>query len=492
MVAEMEELSRAYVRRDPGSGVLYEVLASHLETFLARGADDVTTPGLPRYVVRELRAYLRCGILAHGFARFLCFRCGADTFVAFSCKGRGFCPSCGGRRMAESAAHLVDHVLPRVPVRQWVISFPWALRYLLARRPVLCRAVRRIFLRAVFGLYRRRAAAEGIAAGRTGAVNRIQRFGSSVNLNVHFHALVLDGVYTAASPFAPPVFHDAARIDDEDVEQLVKTIRDRVLRLLRRRGLLTDEGSMSAGQEYEHQGLLPLLQAASIQGRVAQGPDAGAHLGRLGRMGPCESRFVRGPSCAEVDGFSLHAAVRIAGHDRTRLEHLCRYIARPPFAVGRLKWSRRGRLLYELRTPWRDGTTHVVFEPLVFIERLAALVPVPRMHLQTYHGVLAPGASWRDEVVVGGKQPRRGGGPDAEQKGDARSRPPHRYLWAELLRRVFGLDVLCCNRCHAKCRLVSLITSRLTIVRILAHLGLETDPPPIQPARAPPQLEFGF
>ena len=128
----------------------------------------------------------------------------------------------------------------------------------------------------------------------------------------------------------------------------------------------------------------------------------------------------------------------------------------------------------------------------MFIERLAALVSVPRVHLQTYHGVLAPSASWRDDVVVGGKQPRRGGCPDAEQKGDARSRPPHRYRWAELLRRVFGLDVLCCNRCHAKCRLVSLITSRLTIVRILAHLGLETDPPPIQPARAPPQLEFGF
>jgi len=78
------------------------------------------------------------------------------------------------------------------------------------------------------------------------------------------------------------------------------------------------------------------------------------------------------------------------------------------------------------------------------------------------------------------------------EPGPGRSPGGRSYLWAELLRRVFGLDVLCCNRCHAKCRLVSLITSRLTIVRILAHLGLETDPPPIQPARAPPQLEFGF
>ena len=492
MVTAAEELSRAYLRRDPESGVLYEVLALHLETFLARGGGDGVTPGLPRHVRRELRAYLRCGILAHGFARFHCFRCGTDGLVAFSCKGRGFCPSCGGRRMAESAAHLVDHVFPEVPVRQWVLSFPWVVRYLLARRPALCRAVRRVFLRAVFGFYRRRLREEGVEDGRTGAVNRIQRFGSALNLNVHFHALVLDGVYTAASPFAAPVFHEASELFDEDVERLVETIRDRVLRLLRKRGFLTDEGEVSVGEEEGTQGLLPLLQAASIQGRVAQGPDAGARLGRLGKLGECGARFVRGPSCAEVDGFSLHAGVWVGAHDRERLEHLCRYVARPPFAAGRLKWSRRGRVLYELRKPWRDGTTHVVFEPLVLLERLAALVPPPRVHLQTYHGVLAPSASWRDEVVGEREETRCGAGARRGKQRVASSRPPHRYLWAELMRRVFGLDVLRCEVCGAHRRLVSLIMERAVIVKILSHLGLETDPPPIQPARAPPQGEFGF
>ncbi len=94
-----------------------------LETFLAQAAEaDPMADGVPSWVERDLRAYLRCGILAHGFARARCTGCGYDFLVAFSCKGRGVCPSCNARRMVETAAHLVDHVLPPLPVRQWVLS----------------------------------------------------------------------------------------------------------------------------------------------------------------------------------------------------------------------------------------------------------------------------------------------------------------------------------------------------------------------------------
>jgi hypothetical protein len=492
MAQAARKLECAYLRRNPSEGVLYSVLAAHLETFLARAEGDGSAPGLPRYVVRELRSYLTCGVLAHGFARFRCFGCGTDDLVAFSCKGRGFCPSCGGRRMAESAAHLVDHVLPWVPVRQWVLSFPWALRYVLARRPALCGAVRRVFLRAVFSFYRARGASVGAPNGRTGAVNRIQRFGSALNLNVHFHALVLDGVYTAASPFARPEFHEAPELTEEGVRDLVEAIRARVLRLLRTRGLLTDDGEVSLAELHDQDDLLPLFQAASIQGRVAQGPAAGAPIERLNRIAASGSRFRPPPLCAEVDGFSLHAAVRIEADDRDRLEHLCRYVARPPFAAERLSLTPDGRVVHELRRAWRDGTTHVVFEPLVFLERLAALVPPPRAHQQTYHEVLAPSSSWRDDVVIAGPAARRTDSSSADEAADASARPAHRYLWSELMRRVFGVDVLRCAHCRSWRRLVSLITERSVIVRILAHLGLDTDPPPLQPARAPPQLELAF
>jgi len=109
---------------------------------------------VPRFVEREIRAFLHCGILAHGFVRVHCDECGLDRVVAFSCKGRGFCPSCGGRRMADTAAHLVDRVLPEVPVRQWVLSLPWQLRYRLAYDAPLVQGVLGIFVRAVFASLR--------------------------------------------------------------------------------------------------------------------------------------------------------------------------------------------------------------------------------------------------------------------------------------------------------------------------------------------------
>src|SRR5213596_807259 len=94
----------------------------------------------PRFEL-ELRSFLECGVLAHGFLRVHCDACGEDRVVAFSCKGRAVCSSCGGRRMADTAAHLVDRVLPKVPVRQWVLSLPFALRYRLAYDARLVRDV---------------------------------------------------------------------------------------------------------------------------------------------------------------------------------------------------------------------------------------------------------------------------------------------------------------------------------------------------------------
>jgi len=112
--------------------VLYKVIADHLETFLASLDADPDAKGLPAYMQREFYDYLPCGILAHGLLRLGCDTCKKEVLLAFSCKRRGFCPSCAGRRMAQTAAHLVERVIPGVPTRQWVVSMPIHLRYWIA------------------------------------------------------------------------------------------------------------------------------------------------------------------------------------------------------------------------------------------------------------------------------------------------------------------------------------------------------------------------
>src|SRR6266568_8709989 len=123
-----------YEPRDPSRTVLYKVVADHLETFLASCDADSDATGLPAYVEREFYDCLQCGILAHGFLRMGCDPCHQELLLAFSCKRRGFCPSCAGRRMAQTAAHLVERVIPWVPTRQWVVSVSVPLRYWMAAR----------------------------------------------------------------------------------------------------------------------------------------------------------------------------------------------------------------------------------------------------------------------------------------------------------------------------------------------------------------------
>src|SRR5437867_8991338 len=170
-------IAAEYRPRNAEQGVLYRVIDEHLETFLDAAAQHADGHRLPKFVEQEFRDFLTCGVLEHGFARLRCMECALERLVPFSCKGRGFCPSCGGRRMTEGAARLVDGVLPRVPVRQWVLSLPYRLRYLLAWDHGLARAVLAVSVRVLLGFQRDRARRYGIRDGRSGSVTVIPRFG---------------------------------------------------------------------------------------------------------------------------------------------------------------------------------------------------------------------------------------------------------------------------------------------------------------------------
>ena len=259
---------------------------------------------------------------------------------------------------------------------------------------------------------------------------------------------------------------------------------------LRRRGFLDDDARLDpeAGSQLDELGT---FHAAAVQGLIPFGPGAG----RRTRL--CEGEVPRRAQgkkklCADHRGFSLHAAVRIGAGKRDRLERLCRYVTRPPFAQDRLSITGAGDIVYRFRHPWRNGKTAVAMDPMTFLSRLAAQVPPPRRHVLTYHGVLAPAACKRERIVPGYE---RGDASDGAPRphGATRTRPkqqqksprprPERYTWAELLQRTFLIDVLACP-CGARRRVLSLVCDPAQIRRCLEHLGLPTDPPERAPPRA--------
>ena len=286
--------------------------------------------------------------------------------------------------MAERAAHLVDQVLPAdVPVRQWVLSVPHRLRYRPAYDHRLCRTVLHVFVRALRSAYRRQARRQGLPSGETGMVTSVQRFGGAVNVHLHYHTLVLDGVFVRESDGALR-FHPASPPTDDDVRRVVARVRRRLERLGLSRATFTDEDTDPLADE---SAALASLSRAAILGRTALGDRAGRGPVRVGADpdAPWVERPV--PLHARDGGFDLHAAVHVAAGDRERLERLCQYLCRPPLGQGRLHRLCDGRIAVALQRPWVDGTTHVVFTPKELLERLVPLVPRPRINLVLYHGL---------------------------------------------------------------------------------------------------------
>jgi hypothetical protein len=364
-------------------------------------------------------------------------------------------------------AHLTDHVFPRLPVRQWVLSVPKRLRYFMQRDGAVLNMVLRIFLRVIAqSLQTHSPGATQLdkATLHIGAVAFIHRFGSSLNGHVHFHVCAVDGVFEevagegdadAAPPASPPgiVFHPASAIDETTVAQVQATLRSRILRAFVGRGLL-------------------------------ESFDAKDMLGY------------------QHSGFSVDAGVCIEAHDRAALERLRKEGAALVYRCAKQHSEpgsdTRGAKVDELH-----------LTPLELIARIAALVPPPRTHRHRYFGVLAPNSPLRaavtalaapvqpaKQVVVQTEPATTGeGAPWVAPLGHAISptpepappkRSPAHYLWAVLIARIYEVFPLLCPLCGGQMRLIAFIPEGTQIRKILDHIGVDSEPPHIFPARGPP------
>jgi hypothetical protein len=403
--------------------------------------------------------------------------------------------------MTRFAEHLIDEVLPVAPIRQWVLTVPYRLRYRMAYDHALCREVHKDFTRALLLSYRHRAAERGVMRGHSGAVTCIQRFGSALNLNPHFHTQAIDGVFVEQHDDALR-FHALPAPTNDEVLAVLEDLLCRLRPVLARFGL---GGTPDAGEHEDPLAqdlpLLAAVYAGSIQGKAALGerrgrsptargrdPRAGIPRGTTNRCAITPSS--KASTSTPPSAFPLMAA--------TASNSLLRYCARPAVSHDRVQILEDGRVQLTLKTPRFDGTSHLILTADELIERLVAIIPRPRKNLILYTGALAPNSKLRARVTAFGRQPAL---PDANEGCAAHVQAAHNACatarhgaanprarnsqWARLMRRAFDLDVLCCPKCSHRMRVLALIEHPRTARRILRHLGMRDHPPPIAPARLP-------
>jgi hypothetical protein len=433
--------------------------------------------------------------------------------------------------MCRTAAHLTDRVVTDAPLRQWVLSVPFELRLLLARDPRALTAVGRIFVQEIFRWQRERAGIAGLLRSRCGAICFPQRFGGSLNLNVHYHVAVPDGVFTLGHGTERAEFHRLPKPDHTDRETLAFNVEVRVTAWLRRRGLLRDESDVAdAADDPAARSALD----ACLHGSLGLGELTALPAKRASPRSGTDDDAPRVPSKSDrrgghSRGFDVHAGVVVSASDRVGRERLLRYCARPPLSLERLSVLPDGRIAYAIRKPW-GNETHRVMQPVQFLARLAALIPPPRHPLIRFYGVFAPHSSWRTKVVP------TPSGCDGDGCGACRAAPstvpasatapplvsgtrpasianahpcappaapacvaaigpvraaPHalrvpsaRIDWAELLKRIYDVDALACP-CGGRLQFVALILDEEPAREILDSLGLPSRAPPVARARAP-------
>ena len=416
-----------YRARDPGGSALSQIVLNNLtefEQWLKNPPDSRLRPHPS--VITALEKFVECGVMRYGVVRFRCPECGKDMIVAFSCKRRGLCPICDAKRSAIITAEALDRLLPPALYRQWVLVVPKRLRYFINHQPDLAGQLSKIFAHEINSFLCRD------NTGTPAQLHFIQRFGGALNLHVHVHAVVSDGVFNLGSttkgrrelaftPVPPPTAKQLAGI--------VTTIRKKLIRRICRTSGLSREAAAN------------LLSWKN-------------------------------------SGFSVHDEVYIKDWDRGGLERLLKYCSRPALSPARLIYgAKTNTVIYRSET--REGKSELLtMTPVEFLRRWGLLMPPPNKNLIHYYGALAPRSPLRPLLVA-----------KAEKETDRLALEEKVYKlkkkansWAACLARVFEVFPLICPKCNLEMKPVAVILNDKELVRLLTHIGQPTEFPKFRPA----------
>jgi hypothetical protein len=406
------------------------VFVDHFETLLAVYEDQFAA----RYgrlgpdVERQVRAYLECGLFSAGCVRVKCTECEQQFLLPFSCKVRYLCPSCHQRKATLWAEWLTDEVLADVPHRQWVFTIPKRIRPFFRHDPKLLGQLSSIAASVLSEFYGEAVDRDDL---RPGIVSVLQTFNSDLSWNPHPHLIATDGLLGADGTFLRVPLHH-----ERDLALVEEHFRRKVLALLRRCGLLTDD-DIDTMMSWPH------------------------------------------------SGFAVHNEVKVLGGDDDGVERLSKYLARPPVALGRMRYGGEGDSLVHIRLKrphWRTGSRELSFEPLEFLARLLQHIPPLGFKAWRQYGAYSAvvRARWRRDREAEG---------EAEAEPVAERGPGRKQCsasWAALLSRTWGFDPLECPDCGSRMEIVATVHDRESLDRITNHYGLDTCVPELKRTRAPP------
>ena len=435
MACEVVKPRKFYRRRDPEASPFFKLVIGHFEEFeRVYPSRFQTRYGFWRPVIRRsIDKFLKCGDLREGFARVRCDDCGEEFFVAFSCRQRSCCPSCGEKRALLLGHRLVNEILAPVPHRQWVFTIPKRLRiYFRYDRKLLgklCRAAYEAVRESVSD-------AVGDDIISPGMVASIQTFGDLINWHSHVHAIVTEGGFTANGHFV--------RLPDINKFRCLVLWQNKVFDLLLREEKIGEDVVRSMRQ-WTH------------------------------------------------SGFSIDNTLRIEANDGKGIQRLIEYVSRSPFSLARIiGLNPDGKVIYRAGKSECQKYPEVgheelkagiprnfqVFAPLDFLAEVTQHIPNKGEHQIRYYG-------WYSNKKRGWMAGKKKAGPGTGTE-DANSllRQQFRMHWAALIRMVYEVDPLLCPQCGGTMRIISFIEQDDVIHRILTHCGLWKDPP----IRPPPTM----